>query len=653
MNSDIVHGDTANLKSSQARILQRFGARTVPPDRVISAVLARDLLDLSQVLNRQLGLFIDRRGRVQRVILGDAHSLALPEFTRVRGQGGRLRGIRLVLTHLVPDPPTREELADLAKLRLDLIAAIHRGPAGIQIDLASLAPPPPGSRDVFVARSFPRVPLGVLSRDEEDDDNPLPASDMPTDFTDFIRGLEASLVRVSEGARAESTGTRAMALMVHQGGADLPAREQELRELCRTAGIHLTDLATQRRPTPDPRTFFGQGKLRDILVRALEQDAELLICDPDLTPSQAREIAEQTDLKVIDRTTLILDIFAQHARSSDGKLQVELAQLRYMLPRMIGHGTAMSRLAGGIGGRGPGETKLEIDRRRAKERIHDLERRLDVLKQRRDQRRALRRRTGVPVVAIVGYTNAGKSSLLNTVTDSEVVAEDKLFATLDPTVRRIRFPKDYEVVLLDTVGFIRDLPPALVQAFSATLEEVAEADLLLVVVDASDPDQDQQRTTVETILGDIGAGPVPRLWVYNKSDRLDPAELEQRQADADKHTFFLSALDRRSTARLMHAIDEQLWERGVIERRTVAVPDGDLDDDKSDNEEPDDADESDDLESGDSESDDSEPDIDDVPDELASEDHEPDNHEPNISKPAPAVTTPGDDLEPDDDPELT
>jgi GTP-binding protein HflX len=246
---------------------------------------------------------------------------------------------------------------------------------------------------------------------------------------------------------------------------------------------------------------------------------------------------------------------------------------------MIGHGTAMSRLAGGIGGRGPGETKLEMDRRRAKERIHDLERRLQALKGRRDQRRALRRRTGVPVVAIVGYTNAGKSSLLNTVTDSAVIAEDKLFATLDPSVRRIRFPKDYEVVLLDTVGFIRELPPALVQAFSATLEEVAEADLLLCVVDASDPDQDQQRATVEAILGDIGAGSVPRLWVYNKIDRLEPGELAQRRQDADKHTYFITARERRSTAELMHAIDEQLWERGIIERAQAAVPDAsELDD---------------------------------------------------------------------------
>jgi GTP-binding protein HflX len=569
VSSDVLHGETANLKASQSKALQRLGRRQIPPDRVVSAVLARDLLDLSHALNRQIGLFVDRRGRVQSVILGDAHSVALPEFQRVRGQGGRLRGVRLILTHLVPDPLTREELADLAKLRLDLVAAIHRGPAGVLVDLGSLTPPKPGSSDIFSVRTWPRVPLGVLHR--EDDELVAPSPDLPSDFTSFIHTLETNLVAATSQARAERTGTRAMALMVHRGGPGDSAREQELRELCRTAGIHLVDITVQRRPAPDPRTFYGQGKLRDVLVRALEQDVELLICDPDLTPSQTREISDLTDLKVIDRTTLILDIFAQHATSADGKLQVELAQLRYMLPRMVGHGTAMSRLAGGIGGRGPGETKLEIDRRRAKERIHDLERRLKELKQRRDQRRALRRRTGVPVVAIVGYTNAGKSSLLNTVTQSDVLAESKLFATLDPTVRRIRFPKDYEVVLLDTVGFIRDLPPALLQAFSATLEEVADADLLLVVVDAADSDREQHQATVDAILGELGAGAVPRLLVFNKADLLDPAELAERRALATKNTYFLSALDRRSTGALMHAIDERLWEQGVLERIPAAL----------------------------------------------------------------------------------
>jgi GTP-binding protein HflX len=358
---------------------------------------------------------------------------------------------------------------------------------------------------------------------------------------------------------------------VHAGGTDIEARKAEMRELCRTAGIGLVEIATQRRPYPDPRTFFGAGKLREILVKALEQDVELLICDPELSASQARTIADQTELKVIDRTMLILDIFAKHAKSSDGKLQVELAQLRYNLPKMVGKGTMMSRLAGGIGGQGPGETKLEIDRRRAKDRISDLERRLKQLRKQRDQKRAQRQRHQIPQVAIVGYTNAGKSTLLNTVTGAEVDAEDKLFATLDPTVRRIRFPQEREIVLLDTVGFIRELPPALRQAFSATLEEIADADLLLHVVDATDPDVDQQIEAVEAILHELGASQVPRFMVFNKCDRLDDAEMESARARRVgsridiQPAFFISAIDKRSTRDLMRAIEHHLWARGRVD----------------------------------------------------------------------------------------
>ncbi|MEZ4452049.1 MAG: GTPase HflX [Nannocystaceae bacterium] len=567
-----IHGDTSNLKASHAKALARLVDRAVPQDRVISAALARDLLDLAHELGRQIGLFLDRRGRVQSVILGDAHSMSLPEFARVRGAGARLRGVRLIVTHLVPDPLTREELADLAKLRLDLIASIHRGPAGITVDLASLAPPPPPSRDVFTVRSFPRTPLALLTREAEGDEGATPTAEqaaaaaLPIPFDAFIRELENQLVATSSRARAEATGTRAMILMVHRGSPDVGARQHELRELSRTLGIDVVELVEQRRPHPDPRTFLGAGKLRDVLIRALEQDVELLICDPELSPSQARTISEQTDLKVIDRTMLILDIFAQHAKSSDGKLQVELAQLRYRMPFMVGHGTMMSRLAGGIGGRGPGETKLELDRRKAKNRVHDLEQRLKHLRKQRDQRRSRRQRSGVPVVAIVGYTNAGKSTLLNTVTGAEVIAENKLFATLDPTVRRIRFPQDREVVLLDTVGFIRDLPPALMQAFSATLEEVAEADLLLLVLDVADPDRTQHQETVESILGELGAGEVPRLMVYNKCDVLEPDALAAEEAHAGPDAYFVSALERRTTRALMEAIETSLWERGKVER---------------------------------------------------------------------------------------
>lgn len=569
--SDVVHGDTSNLKPSQARALARIGDRRVPADAVISATLARDLLALSHELNRRIGLFLDRRGRISRVILGDAHSLELPEFERVRGADGRLRGVRLVSTHLVSDALDREELADLAKLRLDLIAAVHDSPGGMQVDLACLRP---GGEDGhgFRLRTFDRAPLALLSPDAGGRNREAhPRPDLPTDFSRFIRELEDELVAATARTKAAGVGTRAMILQVHtdamnrQGGIE--ARQAELRELCRTAGVQLVDVVTQRRRFPDPRTFLGSGKLRSVLITALEQDVELLICDPELSASQARVIADQTDLRVIDRTMLILDIFAQHARSSDGKLQVELAQLRYRLPKMIGKGTMMSRLAGGIGGRGPGETKLEVDRRRAQRRIGELEKRLVHLQRQRDQRRARRRRSEIPVVAIVGYTNAGKSTLLNTVTESDVRAENKLFATLDPTVRRVRFPDEREVVMLDTVGFIRELPPALMQAFSATLEEVAEADLLLHVVDATDPDNDQQIATVEAILDELGAGGVERFMVFNKCDllpedkRLSPEELPER-------TYQVSALDRRSTRALMEAVEEHLWMRGRVEARS-------------------------------------------------------------------------------------
>ncbi len=565
-----VYGDTSNLKASQARALEKFATRQLSPEQVVGPTLAKDLLTLSRELNRQLGLFVDRRGRVERVIVGDAHALQLPEFARVRGADGRLRGVRLLLTHLLPDALNREELADLAKLRLDCIAAIHDGPSGVQVDLAMLGPGAKG--EAFTVRTWPRAPLAILNRLED----PAIARDgLPIPLDLHIREAEAALVAATTTAREERSGTRAIALMVHRGGPETDTRAAELKELCRTSGVNLLEIVKQRRQRADSRTYFGKGKLREVLIYALEQDAEVLICDTDLSPSQAKEIAAQTDLKVIDRTMLILDIFAQHAQSSDGKLQVELAQLRYRLPRMVGRGTMMSRLAGGIGGRGPGESKLEIDRRRAQSRITELERRLANMQKRRDQRRAQRRRANVPVVAIVGYTNAGKSTLLNTVTQSEVRAENLLFATLDPTVRRVRFPREREIVMLDTVGFIRDLPPALMQAFSATLEEVSCADLLLHVVDLTDPDQTSQIQTVEQILVELDAADISRFIVFNKCDALGDAARSDDTSALDStppnahglRRFFISAVDRRSTRALMEAIEAEIW--GPSTRGTV------------------------------------------------------------------------------------
>ena len=316
----------------------------------------------------------------------------------------------------------------------------------------------------------------------------------------------------------------------------------------------------QRRPEADPKFLVGRGKLDEILLRAMQLGAEAVIFDPDLTPGQARMISDVTEIKVLDRTMLILDIFAQHATSRDGKLQVELAQLRYTLPRLIEKNTMMSRLTGGIGGRGPGETKLEINRRRARERIHLLEKRLGDLA---DDRRLRRRRRGeraVPIIAICGYTYAGKFTLLNALTQGDALAADKLFATLDPISRRLRFPEEREVVITDTVGFIRDLPKELIAAFRATLEEMADADLLVHVVDASDSDRDAHIRAVESILTDLGLGDKPRVLVWNKADQL--AEPDADHLAQHGGGFVVSALDRATFGPLLLAIERTLFQQG-------------------------------------------------------------------------------------------
>jgi GTP-binding protein HflX len=283
----------------------------------------------------------------------------------------------------------------------------------------------------------------------------------------------------------------------------------------------------------------------------------LVIFDQSLTPNQVRAIAEATDVKVIDRSMLILDIFARRAHTHDGKLAVELAQLEYLLPRLAHQSTAFSRLEGGIGGRGPGETKLEIDRRRARDRINRIKKRLESAAVQRENRRRRRRGRGVPVVAVVGYTNAGKSTLFNAITKSKVLTEDKLFATLDVTTRRLRFPHDRELVLTDTVGFIRDLPRGLLSAFKATLEEAHEADLLLHVIDMSDPNARDQIESVEQILDEMDLLQKPRLKVLNKADLLDPeiaANLGQLH-----QAFTVSALQRSTLRPLLETIETRLW----------------------------------------------------------------------------------------------
>ena len=537
-------GNTAGLKASQSKRLLATRRRRVHQRDLISPELARHLTELSMEIGRQLGVLINRRGEVEHVIVGDARQLVLPDIGRARAGHARLRGLRLVHTHLKDEPLTRDDLTDLVLLRLDTVAAIVAREDGL-----------PGK--VYVATLMPWNTSGDLYNLSE-----APSLyELEFDAQAQIAALEQEMARVAP-VRAVGVAGRAILVGVHTG--DRTAAEaslQELQELARTADVQVLDVVLQGRREIDPRTLIGEGKLEEILVRSMAVGADLLVFDRDLTPSQARHIGEATSLRILDRTQLILDIFAQRAQSADGKLQVELAQLKYLLPRLVGRDESLSRLAGGIGGRGPGETKLEIDRRRVRERISALESRIDQLSGERATRRRQRNRTGVPVISIVGYTNAGKSTLLNALTDSAVLVEDKLFATLDPTSRRLRFPRDREVIITDTVGFIRGLPKDLVAAFRATLEELQEADLLLHVIDASDPRHDEQAEAVERVLSELQVRDTPRLLVFNKADRaLDEAKALAVRDDG----VAVSSVTRQGFAELVARCEEVLWKRGKV-----------------------------------------------------------------------------------------
>lgn len=544
-----VTGNTQGLKASEIKALERLYRRRVAPSEIVSPELAAQLAQQAAELHRQVGVLLDRRGAIQHVMVGDASKIFLPDIGRMRGGAGRFRGLRLVHTHLRGESLTRDDLTDLALLRLDAVVAIAVDAAGR-----------PGK--LFIGHMVPDAPPIELPAEQ--------ATAPRTDFVELISRIEQQFGRAHRVAATDRGKDRALIVHVQLNRArDSEARIAELKELCRTAGVKVLDVLEQRRPEADPKFLVGRGKLDEILLRAMQLGAEAVIFDPDLTPGQARAISEATELKVLDRTMLILDIFAQHATSRDGKLQVELAQLRYALPRLIEKNTMMSRLTGGIGGRGPGETKLEINRRRARERIHLLEKRLEDLAEDRRLRRKQRGRRDLPIIAICGYTNAGKSTLLNGLTEGDALAENKLFATLDPISRRLRFPQEREVVITDTVGFIRDLPKELVAAFRATLEEMSDADLLIHVVDASDPDRDQQIRAVDGILNDLGLAEKPRILVWNKADRLDETDAEHLASHGGG--FVVSALDRATFGPLLLGIEHALWQQGHDTQAARAV----------------------------------------------------------------------------------
>ncbi len=540
-----LHGSLTGLKPVQVEALRRLRRRKVRPTQVVSPEVAATLCELSSDVRRQVGLLLDRKGRVSSVMVGDGEKIDLPDVGRHRAGRLRLRGLRLVHTHLRGEALTRDDLTDLTRLRLDMVVALCVDDQG-RCESAHTAHLLPDNAEGRLWDLAPPQPVRELARVE---------------FLELMHALEAEFAR-EVGQHDTDPGERAVLVQVSQGPVHVAESVMdELVELCRTAGVSVVDAVVQRRPKPDPRYVTGRGKVQDIIFRAMQKDASCLIFAHDLTPGQARALGDLTDFKVVDRTQLILDIFAQHAHTRGGKLQVELAQLRYLLPRLAGRYTRLSRQGGGLAARGPGEKQLETDRRRMRDRITRLQKEQRKLGRQREQRRARRRGSGVPVVAIVGYTNAGKSTLLNSLTQSEVVAEDLLFATLDPTTRRLRFPMDRELVLADTVGFIRALPKELVEAFKATLEEMGDADLLLHVVDASDPDMEGRVSAVEAILGDLGLGGTLRLVALNKSDLLPPGEA-RRVADR-LGGVPICAHDRATLRPLLERLEESLWSEGI------------------------------------------------------------------------------------------
>jgi GTPase len=540
-----VTGNTAGLAPAELRLLERIYRRRVAPTDVVGPELAAFLCECSATLSRQVGILVDRRGQVEHVVVGDATRLFLPDVGRLRAARGRFRGLRLVHTHLQGEGLTRDDLTDLALLRFDLVCAIVVEPGGLPGDahIGHLIPAGPTSAEPWVT-----LP-------------PRPARQLELDFLELIRNLEAEFARVESTLAPTDTGKDRALVVVPTFGKRQKASEEgrvaEIVELCKSAGVQVLEVLTQHREEPDARYVVGKGKLEQVVLRAMQLGAEVLVIDAALTPSQAQAVNGATELRIVDRTMLILDIFARRAHSADGKLQVELAQLRYSLPRLVHKDTLRSRL--GVGRQGPGETALEIDRRRAREKIRRLEDRIEHISRHRAVQRAQRESSDLPVVSIVGYTNAGKSTLFNALTDSDVVAKDQMFSTLDPTHRRLRnlpAPAPPVVLLSDTVGFIRDLPPDLARAFRATLEGLGEADVLLHVIDGADPDHEQQIDAVTRILGELELGERPRITVVNKADLL--AEPERLRLARELRAVVVSARDPSTLPALRQAIAEAL-----------------------------------------------------------------------------------------------
>jgi len=537
-----IFGRTNGLKPSEKKRLANLYRRRVPANRLLTAELAGTLAGLSGELEKPLSLLFDRSGHVIRVAVGDAKELPIPERAYVET---RLSGYRLLHTHLGGGGLSRPDLSTLFLHRLDVIAALEvAGGQPRALHLAQLSPPKAEQEDWQILPSRPYHEY------------------LEWDLGGAVSALEEELSRQARGLDLQDgSGERAILVGVDRGeGAQAEVDLAELAELARTAGAVVAHQELVYRPVLDARYVVGRGKIEDLQSKAYHENAATLIFGLELSPAQARELEAATGLKVLDRTQLILDIFAQHARTPEAKVQVELAQLKYLLPRLVGQGKDLSRLGGGIGTRGPGETKLEVDRRRLQDRIAELTRKLREIAGRRQETRRQRERAGLPVVSVVGYTNAGKTTLMQALAKKGEPGENKLFATLRPLTRRGFLPNLGEVLYTDTVGFIRHMPDELLEAFRSTLEELRDADVLVHVLDASQEGALERYAVVEQILAELEVE-VPRVLVLSKADRAGGYDLEFLRERLGG--LAVSAVSGAGLPQLKQAIAEKLIATGM------------------------------------------------------------------------------------------
>lgn len=553
-----IKGNIKGIRDSVIAELQKLYDMQSP--QLVSQELAVKLADITEYINREISVYITRSGQIIEIAVGDNATVELPSFSGRRG-AGRLSGIRCIHTHPGGNPYlSGVDISALKNNKYDAMVAIGVvSPDFTKSELTFGLITGIDSNENYTAECY-----GPYSIEDAENIN----------FVNTVSTIERILDKQTGTASLQVMSERAILIGMEWGRTDslwtVDDSLEELKQLADTAGATVIKKFIQKRPKPDPAFFIGRGKVQELALYAQQENIDLCIFDDELSPAQQRNIESVMGIRILDRTALILDIFAQRARTNEGKLQVELAQLQYTLPRIMGKGLMLSRLGGGIGTRGPGETKLEVDRRRIRDRIAFIKDQIEKVKAVRSLHRSKRKKNNVFEVSLVGYTNAGKSTLLNTLTNSDIYAKDQLFATLDPTTRQLTLPNKQEIIITDTVGFIQRLPHQLIAAFRSTLEVVTEADLLVHVIDVSHELYKEQAAAVHEVLKEIGAETKPVITVYNKIDKLPPdSKLADRLA-LEEDTVCISAAKKLNLETLQQMIETHLKSKAV--EVTLCIP---------------------------------------------------------------------------------